>query len=137
MAYTITIDPTVLAPGGALDQQMATPLNYNWVGGIGFVPITPPPATPTWSIQQKARVAFGVFGDYLTYADESLVVNEHPRAVSFRADGTCVLQDEEFEGLSTTDRVVLANLVNKGIAIVTLNGGAPMTGYAVAHTIRF
>lgn len=137
MAYTITINPTVLAPGGALDQQMTTPLNYSWIGGIGFAPITPPPATPSWAIQLKAVVAFGLLGDYLTYADESLVVNEHPHTVAFRGDGTCVLQDEEFEGLSTTDRVVLANLVNKGVAIVSKNGGAALTGYQVAHTIRF
>jgi hypothetical protein len=87
--------------------------------------------------KHKPVIMFGTISNGVTYANEQLTADGHSRAVAIRADGTCTLQDEEFEGLDTIDRVVLANLVHKGLAVVTLNGGAPITGYNIAHTTRF
>jgi hypothetical protein len=129
--YTITIASSVLAPGGALYQLPYTQQNYEWVGGIGFVPITPAPA-PSLPVRQKAKLLLGVLGNYATVVNEQLSAEDAIRTISITADGTCTLQDEEMQGLDIPDRLALANYIQKGLAIVTLNGGAPMTAYAVA-----
>lgn len=82
---------------------------------------------------QKAQVIFGILGQSLTFANEQLKSDETSRSVNIRADGTCCLQDEELEGFSTMDRVVLANLMHKGLAQVSQDGGAFLTPYEVAH----
>lgn len=105
MPYTITIPDAAFAAGGRLEGMP----------------------------RQKAVVTFGIFGDFLTYANEQLSVDDHPRTIAIKADGTCCLQDEEMEALSNSDRVVLANLMHKGLAQVSKDGAAPLTPYQLAH----
>jgi hypothetical protein len=105
MPYTISIPDAAFAPGGRLE-------------GI-------PP--------HKAILTFGIFGDFLTYGNEQLLADDASRTIAIKSDGSCCLQDEEMEGLSNTDRVVLSNLMHKGLAQVSKDGGAFLTPYALAH----
>jgi len=88
------------------------------------------------SPKEKAKVSFGIFGDYLTFVNQQLDPNGPSRHVDVRADATCTLTDEAMAGLSTSDRAALINYVYKGLVEVSKDGGAALTPAAIAAIPR-